>query len=313
MKINIGIQILRAIAALSVVWYHIYDSDVGFQGVQLFFCISGYIFAKDISSKCNSPIEFLKRRVIRIYPAYLCWTVIFMLASNPKHYEVSKILRSLSFTTLSPINPVGWTLTYEAFFYLLIAVIVTIRPLSHLGKTIATLIVLVILDITLWRMHSVREYSYGNYFIYFAAGVVSYHIAKNLLYVKEHFVSRMFIVLGVISIGILFFGHRILTDYNIRIPGNQLQVLLIPATLSVIFFSIIDFEERKKGSGYFVVKMLKAIGDASYTTYLSHLILIEFMTVIIGEHKILIFIMVSVLTQLIYLATEKPFMRMLSK
>jgi len=85
-----SLQILRAYAALAVVFYHVvheisvqspdsvghYLEEMslrGPSGVDLFFVISGFIMLynhKSDSSGWNSSKEFLIKRVKRIYPVY---------------------------------------------------------------------------------------------------------------------------------------------------------------------------------------------------------------------------------------------------
>ena len=90
-----NIQILRAVAALAVVFYHAgietttickavgktcsYDFWVGAFGVPLFFIISGFIM---VTTSWNSfgvkgaPLDFMRRRITRIVPLYWLVTTV---------------------------------------------------------------------------------------------------------------------------------------------------------------------------------------------------------------------------------------------
>jgi exopolysaccharide production protein ExoZ len=78
-----NIQILRAFAALAVVFYHTDfrlwdDLHTDFQGVAIFFVISGFIIPR-AAIKSPSPLVFIKHRLIRIVPIYWLGTY-FLIA-----------------------------------------------------------------------------------------------------------------------------------------------------------------------------------------------------------------------------------------
>jgi peptidoglycan/LPS O-acetylase OafA/YrhL len=84
-----GIDGLRAVAVLSVVFYHLSYSIIPgvFAGVDIFFVISGYVISRSLaSSKEKSLREFIlsfyKRRILRIVPALLVCLVVTSIASN---------------------------------------------------------------------------------------------------------------------------------------------------------------------------------------------------------------------------------------
>lgn len=150
-----SIQILRALAATLVVFTHsVQDSgyiaaktgqpsiefpyfDGGF-GVDIFFVISGFIMIYTTASSFGQPgagSTFFKRRFIRISPLYWLMTaaiiVVFVVA--PKFLNVPienwrSIITSCFFIPdirgngeVRPILAAGWTLNYEMFFYVIFA------------------------------------------------------------------------------------------------------------------------------------------------------------------------------------------------
>jgi exopolysaccharide production protein ExoZ len=141
----ITVQILRAVAALMVVVFHVAQSwaedlglasanvfSMGADGVDIFFVISGFIMCYTTGEPAQrSATEFAAKRVARILPLYWGLTIgVFLLAmiapgllastsANPEH-----LLKSLLFIPyaredgqLFPILFLGWTLNYEMFFY----------------------------------------------------------------------------------------------------------------------------------------------------------------------------------------------------
>jgi exopolysaccharide production protein ExoZ len=131
-----GIQILRAMAALGVVLFHsaiyirgvreltpwvdFFTRNFG-HGVMLFFAISGFVLWP-IDGK-PKPLEFLKRRLLRIYPPFLlCCAVALGLkwALHIGSYDWLETLKALSLWPFGPIPyplSVEWSLVYEMFFY----------------------------------------------------------------------------------------------------------------------------------------------------------------------------------------------------
>ena len=135
----LNLHLLRAIAALAVVYFHTSSEaglnlplQIGSHGVDLFFVISGFVIAY---IGARSPDRFLLRRIIRIVPFY--WTAtlaVFMLATvaprvlHSSRADLVQLLCSLFFipreTAYAGIVPtlvLGWSLNYEMYFYLVFA------------------------------------------------------------------------------------------------------------------------------------------------------------------------------------------------
>lgn len=135
------IQALRLFSALWVVLYHAAHSPtvapgnglwhnftgLGYLGVDIFFVISGYIMA--LNSQQRSPslhqsLSFLGLRLARIYSGWwpvflLCCAVLGSAALQGKDVLGSFLLYQLNFNVL--VLPVTWTLTFELYFYAVIA------------------------------------------------------------------------------------------------------------------------------------------------------------------------------------------------
>ena len=138
-----SLQAIRGFAAIGVLMFHGTEmihtklgylpmnnlSIVGFSGVDVFFVLSGFIILYTSFGK-TSISNFIKKRIIRIYPIY--WVVTVLLISlyfiSPSPDQAHKgdlgvILGSLSlFPQEHYVVGVAWTLTYEVIFYLVFAV-----------------------------------------------------------------------------------------------------------------------------------------------------------------------------------------------
>jgi exopolysaccharide production protein ExoZ len=109
--------------------------DVGRAGVDVFFVISGVIMWRVTAERRVSPRSFLWRRVTRVAPLYwLATLLVFVIALRWPLFlpEVKTgwrhLLLSLAFVPhLDPVGlpfptlPPGWTLNYEAIFYVVFA------------------------------------------------------------------------------------------------------------------------------------------------------------------------------------------------
>lgn len=142
-----NVQLLRALAAFSVVAAHLgavgkapetafvapYTGFYGAAGVDVFFVISGFIMMY-ITRDGLRPAVFLLARFARIYP--LWWMVsvaaapaTLLVIVGHSNDSAGHLLRSLFLIPAGsaggklvfPVVGVGWTLTYELFFYLAFA------------------------------------------------------------------------------------------------------------------------------------------------------------------------------------------------
>jgi peptidoglycan/LPS O-acetylase OafA/YrhL len=146
------IDLLRFIAALAVVLYHLtfrgFHADhlspveypglgsvfkYGYLGVECFFVISGYVVL--LSAQGKTLGQFFTSRVMRLFPAYwvactLCFVVVRLLGpggGSPlletpvKGYFYSMTMLQYFFG-VRDLDGVYWTLSYEIGFYFLIAV-----------------------------------------------------------------------------------------------------------------------------------------------------------------------------------------------
>jgi exopolysaccharide production protein ExoZ len=160
----LGVQALRAVAALMVVAYHAVDQWTthmpgyanrdywpnGSAGVDIFFVISGLVMTISVQRNAARPHAawtFSKDRIIRIVPLYWIVTTLKILAVlaapelvtrttlDPLYVAGSYALLPVHDATgiIRPVLPVGWTLTYEMFFYILVAAALLLRaPLGRI-------------------------------------------------------------------------------------------------------------------------------------------------------------------------------------
>ncbi len=139
---------LRALPALLVVFYHFYREhipavpvvpyvvDSGFVAVGMFFVLSGFILTYSYAGvSLRDPSErrrFFRARFARVYPVYLLSLVVGFLARLPasateaatwrglRHIALTlPLLNAFSRYGMFYLNWAAWSLSAEAFFYLL--------------------------------------------------------------------------------------------------------------------------------------------------------------------------------------------------
>ena len=142
-----GLDSLRGLAAIAVVLFHyttgyqkffaasgavpLFTFPLGCFGVQLFFCISGFVILRTLE-RTGSIKSFAVARFARLYPAYCVCALITLGVIAMAHLHLSDLTPQivvinatmLALLTGAPrIDPSYWTLTYEVLFYAAVALI----------------------------------------------------------------------------------------------------------------------------------------------------------------------------------------------
>lgn len=155
-------QALRGLAAVIVLLHHEALSlanpniritnkvlNVGWFGVDIFFVLSGFIIFYSNFSNIgvkHKTKEYFYRRLIRIYPVYWIVTLFAILlyksAKNNFKLELGYAIKSFLLIPQAnkPIVTVGWTLTYELFFYLMFGLLIYL----NLKKSIPIFVIWII-------------------------------------------------------------------------------------------------------------------------------------------------------------------------
>lgn len=167
---------LRFITALHVFLFHLEASNihwapepirqiasVGYVGVNWFFILSGFILTYSYAGRQIALSHFWRARFARVYPAYfvsLCLAapffiyVCFYVPLSADQNWIAVMCDSIfSFALLSlvlvqawvpaaafSINPVGWSLSVEAFFYLIFPLLL-VRTAHYSVRSLILLIV----------------------------------------------------------------------------------------------------------------------------------------------------------------------------
>ena len=300
----VNIQILRAIAALTVVIYHLgveaskicdatkqacaYDTTFGLNGVALFFMISGFIMVMiswDDFAKPGAALGFLRRRLERVVPLY--WIVTSMavvgvmivpsLLSVPVT-DLGYIVSSYLFWPVMrvnglvrPIANLGWTLDLEMMFYIVFTCALSWKRATGLIISIILLFILTALKLTgvfaaAGSLASVQLNFWGDPIILnFIIGMLAAVVYKKGLHLRRP------LALGTLALAIIacIVMRVSLEGYMSGLPEDGLQNRLLGMVPALLLFIAATFGPQIDVSQRFW-RYAVVLGDASYSVYLLH-------------------------------------------
>lgn len=285
------VQVLRFFAATAVLFAHLQHEvlgrwpegngfkpftiiDGGF-GVDLFFVISGFIMYHVSASKFGQPGaagDFLLRRYIRIAPLYYLATILMLVAtfsiqsavsiSNP---DVGDIAASFLFIpTLNaagqavPVLKLGWTLNFEAYFYVVFALALAFSRRTGLLVLVLVLSTVVLLANFLPGPATVIAFWGQSLVFEFLGGV-----AIAMLYGSGFRLGRGSAWLVIAGSLTLLAGLRMLGLYS-DLPRAIFAG--VPAWLIVTAVVSAPFDQHQGR----LKRLLVAGGEASYAIYVIH-------------------------------------------
>lgn len=278
------IQALRAIAALLVVVYHVFDmwsvrvsssapgvSWVnGAAGVDIFFVISGFVMVVSSRRMASQPGAwriFIEHRIVRIVPLYWLLTtaklvLVFVLADLAlrSSLDLDYVARSYLFFPVvdsaghfRPLLPVGWTLTYEFLFYLLFALALALRVdvLRVLLPGLGLFVVMALFRTDSWPAWTIL---FNTIVIEFIFGVA---LAKATL--------RGWSLPAALAVFCVVAGFALI----LAVPqgSEKLRVLTWGLPALAIVAGAVSLERLVAAA---LPRWLLVLGDASYSIYLTH-------------------------------------------
>ncbi|AKH95640.1 acyltransferase [Elizabethkingia anophelis] len=338
-----ALQIIRGYAAILVALCHIWNDgwlpdtlvEFGGFGVDIFFVLSGFIMCLTVKlntgSNARNAKYFMKKRISRIYPAYIICAIPVMLfvtqAEGIKdlYFYIGNLLLLPTFTgnpnyrlALAP----GWSLTYEMFFYVVFSFVLLFS--SNRKKILYTVFFILTIGVLLVYLLNIQgeqlnwvNFSYmigDTRLLNFASGIVCY-------YFYMHFREKIsfHINIGIVLLLTVSFITAILI--YLKLPNFISRG--VPAIVIIIVFSLINNTSLNN----YGMRKLIFLGDASYSIYLIHyyftffkfkaLELVDYNasmnTVLLNTVDIIMFILSIATGCLFYVFIEKPIVNFVSK
>jgi exopolysaccharide production protein ExoZ len=312
-----SVQVLRAVAALLVVFCHAatevggghaalasqlwpFVNAKGQFGVDIFFVVSGFVMMYIISGQRPGGAGatwFISERIVRVVPLY--WAVtLFSVAigvalpalKHKNFYPVAYVLRSLFFVPSSnpgtgapePVLGLGWTLNFEMFFYVVISLVLLLGIRRVYLALVAIFVTLVALGAWLNPEYLILKAWTHTIILEFVFGVL---FAQMRLSGFRIGVPAQFALVVAGVAGWLFMG----------LPSNaafDMRGLVWGPPAAAIFAGVVM---GRREIAY--PKLLLWIGDASYSLYLTHLfimraswLLVNYLPVGPAMHVVLFFV-----------------------
>ncbi|MHC2331544.1 acyltransferase family protein [Bradyrhizobium sp. USDA 4454] len=254
-----GLQVGRALAALSVAYFHSWHvtlpfppdtahpipllRDYGELGVHLFFTISGFVICIVVTSPRFAIANFVTQRFFRIWPLWIATSIVYLyltryLGRDPNQ-TIGAFVYSLTLlpTEGNPFYDVGWSLQHEIAFYLVAALI---APRLGAYALVALLSLCALADHALslpWYLHQ-----YFSFYPYFVAGIIAFLLHRR---------AGQLGVIAPLVAGIVLLW--------------LLPRAFYPIPMFCLLIGLANFKPRTVFG-----EVLVALGNASYSIYLIH-------------------------------------------
>ncbi len=247
------------------IFYH-----AGNFGVQVFFCITGFLFFdKLIKSNNNFNWDrYLLARIKRLIPMYLISTFIVLIltliwshAGQPIITTIRQSINLFAFGFMGSdiwvngyrtyaLNAVIWTLPYEWGFYFLFPFISTSLKIKPLFSIFLFFVLMFALNDLIFSK---------SVWVYFLTGAITAHIKNKINQPVKINYRLISIALSIIPL------IYILTILNLDFSGYGYERYLLT---SLLFIFVVLTEPK-----VFQLKCFVYLGEASYSSYLLHLII----------------------------------------
>lgn len=300
-----SVQFLRFVAATLVVSFHahlslseslggarsaaeLYLFRFGAVGVHIFFVISGYIMYLTSMDRGEafSPVRFLQRRLIRIYPVYWAFALLYIgvhaAIGSPYRLAPDGYVLTLSLWPGHASNVIGpaWTLAFEMYFYLAFAAWMTLGA----RKGLVGITVFFAASIAIGKLagveHPVVTLMTDTLLAEFVAGLWVARITADSAWSRR---TGWGAVLGALAL----FAGGLAIGYE-RAPSALVWGL--PSALLVAGCVILERTGGLPGT-----RRLSMLGDSSYSLYLCHILLIDVILMLLHQFALRPPIMVVVL------------------
>ena len=277
-----SLQVSRGLAALAVVFYHVWlivaeysgrrlfesVAAYGLLGVNYFFILSGFIIMmahqKDVDRPGTIP-RYLYRRFARVYPVYWIYLTLYVAAAAiglgkpdfswaPGDLTQSYALFYVAHAQAPPPLNVAWTLFYEVRFYLIFCLLLLNRRVGIVVLTIWAVAILILPHQTGY-LNYLQSYWNINFLLGMIAFIVSQRVHPRYWFI--------FLIVGAASLLAIFTHVDVLTIKGV----NGLYIAPIGLAFATIVLGFVLLEQHRPRPA---PPALKFLGDASYSIYLVH-------------------------------------------
>lgn len=271
-----SIQYLRAYAALIVASNHAGLLDAGYFGVDLFFVISGFVMATLMDDITADAKSFFVSRFTRVAPIYYLFTAVALLLNQAipvpilvpsDQITVSRILESVLFVNFAhegPVYGVGWTLNFEFMFYVVCGIVIAFEK-ETLPRILVTALGTAFVSLVGFIFLPKHQYAV---LLEFVMGLGVYVLCVKL-YPRVALPSWAVFAVGTVGAATpwIIITERMMPHWPFSFA--RVTALGIP---SAVLLAVCVWREQTHDIPR--IPILRKLGDASYSIYLTHCIIV---------------------------------------
>ncbi len=361
-----AITSIRFFAALHVVIFHLHAikvaagpqwyqnfASIGYVGVSLFFVLSGFILVYTYANRETPARNFWKARFARIYPAYLFSLIVtapffiyvlFVMPMQsggnmdmfvwPKHHPLASallvpaLLQSWIPGAALAWNSVAWSLSVEAFFYLVFPALIVLLMRKRNSTLMSLILICWALSLTITLGYTLLNPDHVAFVNDDSLGLTWLNVVKfnpllrlpeflmgaccGFLFVRNSIHRKWATPLAVIGL-VAFIA---VAAFSSRIPYPVIHSgLLAPAFAAIIY----GIALRPAWARLLEFRPLVLLGDASYSLYLLHSVVLPMFFQPDFQHpkhyfiwQILMGVFIAIAVSVaVYLGIEEPLRRKL--
>lgn len=311
------LNIFRGFFALMVAFLHMsawYDSKIlnnnlilnSYIFVDFFFVLSGFVITSNYIYKANfKTIDFIKKRLLRVYPLHLITLLIFVLLELAKNYIGSRYINNSTdfnnvynfignlflansiylptFNNLDYLtwNFPSWSISAEVISYIIFAIILKnilkkwFSSFYYISLFLSILAFLILFSINdNFNYFFTYDFGFLRCIAGFFSGVFAYYIYKKTLETNVFF-NKLYIIniLEIFSIFVLF----TLLNYLKFLVNNYGFIYYIFFPFFILTFS----SDRGLISKFLNSLMfLHKLGNISYSVYMNHVLVNLFFNIL---------------------------------
>jgi peptidoglycan/LPS O-acetylase OafA/YrhL len=252
----------------------------GSSGVDLFFVISGFVMVLTTRNNANVAL-FLYRRVSRVYPLYWCFSAILALG----YFTFPELIRRANLASIGylesflllpqehfPLLVVGWTLIHEMYFYLVFAVFL-LFPRNALPR----LLLVWVLAILLCPILGSRESASPYYLLLSSPLTLEFIYGCYLAFYLERLPGGIGAKTFLVAIAVLLGSSIAYWQTYAEDPAAWMRVVCFGLPYTLLLYACVQ-RERQEDSETKNFAFLELLGDASYSIYLSHFLVLSLLS-----------------------------------
>ena len=254
----------------------------GHTAVSLFFVLSGFVFTVGSSNRKLNFIGFYRNRFLRTYPLFLFFLVLGIIF-NVENFSWTALARSIFFGANSPLAIDGgaftfvfWSIAIEWHFYLLFPFLLLL--LKKYNWHLLVILIMIFFAIRYYLMLQGEDMLLVSYWTIlgridqFLIGMLT-----GLFYVNHFVENKKFDVFALLGLVLILTALFVFNQLGGNGSNNEKWVIwpTIEASCWAIF--VIGYLSIAGRAPDWFGKVLVALGTVSYSIYLVHYVVLDFM------------------------------------